>query len=105
MKHNLRVERDRLCAPLRDIKNLGPDLLARLEPFRLSMQNGTLGLANSVFSIFIPATGEWGKTLSVRAADLLDAVDCMAQISTISIETSGNQLLIGGAAVDYEIAE
>lgn len=103
MKNNLRVDCDRLCSPLRDLKKLNPKLLKQIGRFKLSYRGGNFSIVARSLSIHIPATGDWDQVLSVSAEALVEAEEAIARIPVISIETSGESLLVGGVTLDYVI--
>jgi hypothetical protein len=104
MKNNLRVERERLCSPLRDLKGLSPALLAKMGRCELSMEGDSLLIATPVMSIYVPATGDWQQDVSVEVADLVAAEGAIAQLPVINIAMEGDTLLIGGVEVDFVAA-
>ena len=102
--NHIRVERERLCSPLRDLKNLKPAMLKQLGRCTLSVEGGSLSIVTPVLSIHLPATGEWDEDISVKLTDLVAAESAIAQIPTVSIAVEGNSLLIGGVEVAFETA-
>jgi hypothetical protein len=104
MNNNIRVERERLCSPLRDLQNLNPALVARMGRCKLSLEGDSLLIATPVMSIYVPATGDWQQDVSVELADLVAAEGAIAQIPMINIAMEGDTLLIGGVEVDFVAA-
>ena len=105
MANHIHVERERLCSPLRDLKNLKPAMLKQFGRCTLSVAGGSLSIITPMLSIHLPATGEWDEDVSVKLADLVAAESAIAQIPTVSIAVEGDSLLIGGVEVDFEPAE
>lgn len=105
MKNDIRVERERLCSPLRDLRNLGPQMLSMIGRLTLSVEKGMLSLMSPVLSIYIPAKGKWEKTVSVALPELVAAEGAIAQLPEVSLTIEDGTLLIGGVEFEYEVEE
>lgn len=105
MKNDIRVDRERLCAPLRDLRNLGPQMLAMMGRFSIAWEDGMLSLGSAVMSIFVPGKGKWEQEVSVDLKELVSAEATIAQLPEISLTIEDGILLIGGVELAYEIEE
>lgn len=105
MKNDIRVDRERLCAPLRDLRNLGPQMLAMMGRFSICTEDGMLLLGSQMMSIYVPAKGKWEQAVSVDLNELVSAEASIAQLPEISLTIDDGTLLVGGVELAYEVEE
>src|SRR5262245_25490392 len=105
MKNNISVDRERLCAPLRDLRNLPAQMLSMFGRFTLTVEDQELAMCSSMLSIFVPAEGTWKQSISVSVPEMVAAVGTIAQIPKINLAIEDGTLLVGGVELSYEVEE